>query len=74
MAEVIIQQLEKYNKKLVQVFETYQVEENKKWLKYLVSKVSRQIMMLNSLANIISKIAKEAFEIFCNININWSNE
>lgn len=63
----IIQQLKEYSEKLAQALMAFQAERNKKWVKYLVQEVPRQIIKLHGLADVTLKMAEEAFEIFCSI-------
>ena len=70
-ASVTIQQLEEYSEKLARAFEACLAEQNKKWVKYLVQEVPKRIMTLDSLANMTSEMAKEAFEISYDIKPEW---
>lgn len=48
----------------MQVFGVYQVEQNKKWAKYLVREMSKRIKTLDGLTDVTTKIAEQVFEIF----------
>lgn len=61
--KTMLQQLEKYNLKLVKMFGLYQVKNNKIWVKYIIQDILQQIKTLNDLTNISIAITKEAFEI-----------
>lgn len=52
-----------------QVFEACQVKRNKKWAKYLILDVSKRDMILERLMKVTIDIAKQAFEMFCDMKL-----
>lgn len=70
-----LEYLEENTVGLVQTFWECQAEQNEKWAKYLVKGVLKKIMILDGFINITTKMAKQAFEMSCDIKLKlgrWS--
>ena len=67
-----IAQLEEHKEILSRIFGTCCAKRNEKWAKYLVRGVLRWIRTLETLEEVTSEIAAEAFQQSCNMQLEWA--